>query len=1804
MRKGKFNKLTVRALTGLLLVSSFLPYQVLASPSSQQVENVLKSLSPEQRKALTELQIGQPVISPDINLTNPALTNVIIEFKQAPAKVEVIKQAAVGIHISTATAQEDAEEDHEVFKKFIQKMNATTTPGGITPFSVGEEKLKITKEYHYAFNGVAMTLPGSEIEALLKSGVVNRVWKDNIVQIDPKEMEIAPVQNQSQMNDNRIPLEGIDELHNRGIKGKGIRVGVLDTGIDYNHPDLMAVYKGYKAQQGVNPASINPTTVKGWDFIDNDADPMETTYQDWIDAGKPEGATYYTSHGTHVSGTIAGQGTNNVASPALGVAPDVDLYVYRVLGPYGSGAESGILSGIEKSIADGMQVINLSLGATYNDPIAPESIAINNATLSGVTCLVAAGNSGPNAKTVTVPGTSALGITVGASDFSMAIPTVSASVYTTVYAQFPDMKLLAKNFTDNLEDLTGKTYPIEFAGLGYSSDFEGKDFTGKVALVQRGENALDEKVVNARAAGATAVLLFNNVDGEIPHYTGQGPKFIPAFRLSKADGEYLLALNSKPTITFGAVGLIETDGNKLADFSGRGPVNTNYDIKPDIVGPGVAVYSSYPEYINSPEPGTDYSSAYARISGTSMATPHMAGVAALILQQNPAYTPFDVKAALMNTAGDLNGSYSVYEVGAGLVDVVQAVNATTSIKVMDKTSHVIDDQIVEIDDPTGSIFFGSHSKSVRSAVEETRKLVFKNNSAQAKEYHTSIEFLPAKPGMPDGAANGVTVSIPSTVSLATYQSVDLTASIVVPSDAALGRYEGYIHIANANQANDNYQIPFAVRVVEPGIDYIQLSNQAIMTKPPTIMHPFLENPEKILSFKLNSAMQTVEVLITDKDGLVLGSATDQRFDAVSAPIDEEIYIPKLVGGWFYPLIGDSSNSTIHTTAVDLPEGEYKIRMNATDLNGQAFTKEQAFVVDNTLPELHFRDKAPGVYEVSDDMYTTEEINGKNYRALWVHANVHDAALESLSSSNITQSANHLYYYENQNIFPDGEFPIQSNGDVKFGVTPTDIEEHPLTMNLFPVDMATNARLIRDFNHYGFIKAGSDYVVPQYNKDKVYLGDEITMTLNLNNVQKLISGTYNVEFYKHFDFVDVKVNPAFKAIADQQGLVVTIDPAVVSEHEWNSFMGVVNVGASISGDHFHGFDGDSPFLDVTFKLNDDKWFGVIRDKMNIEKNIEEFVYMKDGETEPTIAPVFNQINGFNIIPKQSTVESITWAEAFLDEEGYLDSNKDLSKIGSKAYAKAADGTTYEGTIEKDGLVFIDNLPVTEQDYNIIIEIPGHLKSILSATLSTLDEGERIGINPRLIQEQPINYAGDVNGDGMIDILDVKQIANNYNLRSVDTYSTSDLNLDGIVNERDMQFVVKNFLKKDDDVDNKPLTNDNGKTLENFLSELIPSQGSGSGSGFIPTPSEKQGTVTIDPNKLTSGTNGKATVEVPTNTTEIKLPSNTTDLLKQNNLEVKTGDLTLEIPSNVLKQLTASLSSDELKNSSISLRLGAFKDEKAKELLDKNTSSLDVKLAGQVYEFALSVKSKDGTTMTTLSKFDEPITITFNVNASADTQNVAVYYISEDSTLVYIGGEYKNGEIVAQISHFSKYAVLEVTKTFSDVPNTHWASAVIKDLVVKQIISGTTDSTFNPEGNVTRAEFTKLLVQALKLTATGETSFTDVDAKAWYASYVAAAVKAGIVSGKSDTIFVPNAQITREEMVAMLMRAYAITNTETQTAPTAVEFSDASEIATWAIAYVKAAAKLQFIQGRAEGEFVPKGLTTRAEAAQVIYNLLKK
>ncbi|QWH39595.1 S8 family serine peptidase [Bacillus mycoides] len=1372
MKRRKKGKLLIGTLAVGMLLSQGIPYNVLAeSPVKlnpvDNVEKVLTNLSADQRKALEQLDINPNfTISPDIDASSPELVKVIVEFNQAPAKIEVMKQAAKGKKIAATTAQAKVDEEHKVFKQHVESLKSKKDAG-----TYDTKKVEITREYKNAINGVAMTLPGVAVQELIQSGVVKRVYKDYEVKVEP------PVETKETIDPkmaDSIPQIGVDKLHAENIMGKGIKVGVLDTGVDYNHPDLKDAYKG------------------GYDFVDNDADPMETTYENWIKAGKPEypGYTYYTNHGTHVAGTIAAQKKNNADYAVKGVAPEVDLYAYRVLGPWGAGSTEGILAGMDKAIEDGMDVINMSLGAQTNDPLYATSVAVNNAMLSGVVTVVAAGNAGPNEKTLGSPGTAALGISVGASDAAMSIPTFNASVAS---EKFENMQLLGKDFPDKLEDLQGQSLPIVFAGLGKQADFTGKDLNGKIALIQRGEITFDEKIKNAKKAGAKAVIVYNNADGQISAYLGEGVGLIPSFRLSKADGERLKALG-EVAFKFETLSNTKTEGDHLADFSSRGPVNGNYDIKPDVVAPGVSVFSTAPEYINDPQDGVNYSNAYVRLSGTSMATPHVAGTAALILQEHPEYTPFDVKAALMNTSDDLNGQNSVYEVGAGRIDAYEAVHTDTSIKVLDKTQNVENGNVVDIDEQTGSIVFGRHVKQGDKPIETSKKVNIQNNGKEEKSFKVEVEYHGERTGIQDAVKNGVQVDVPASLTVASGKSQELRPKITVPSSAAAGRYEGYIHVTNANNPAETYQIPFAVMVTEKGFAYIRTNRHSVTNNTPYWQYM---NPLVLGAIKLNSPMKTIDIVVKDsKSGKAVGLTG--TIDGSNMMTDRE-YSGIFFTSYVYPFTNDPSKP-IGDVPVKLPEGDYTIEMLGHDEEGKSYVVGNPMIVDNTAPEVNM-DKKPGVIEINDSMFTIED----GQKAVWLHGTAKDATVDLLKSKglNYDQSSNTMAYYANSSSIK-GYFPIQANGDVKFGIEASDIATKPLNLKLATFDRATTVNR----QNYIFMKEGTEYTTSSYDKKDVKVGDPVTMTLSLNNVKQLVSGEFQVEFVNElFKFENVKLNNAVNQYVKEKGLEVSLQEPVVTEGDYFS---TVKVGASMTGNAFSGMDGDMPFLDVTFKVVHDEWyFG------DIFMDVKKASYMKAGQTAATAIPFYNTEN-LNIITKHSSVSGYIGPEAFLTEGGYLKKG-DYTKIGAQVYALSPSGKKYKGTIDKKGEYRIDGLPASDEVFTVVAEVPGHFKAMRKFIPGYFVNGEQRGQNFNFASLKGL--AGDVNGDRLIDIRDMQSVVEAYGKKDA-SILPQDINQDGVVDETDVRFIEKNFLQKEVGVPEvvKPKEKIGKKGLTDFLRQI--------------------------------------------------------------------------------------------------------------------------------------------------------------------------------------------------------------------------------------------------------------------------------------------------------------------------------------------------------------------------------------------------
>ena len=469
-------------------------------------------------------------------------------------------------------------------------------------------RLEIVARYDTIFNGVAIRGTAAELEKIARMDIVKNQY---------------PVYQYKALKENgpTFSTEKLRENFQHTQTGKGVKVGVIDTGIDYNHPDLKNNYKG------------------GYDTVDFDDDPMET---------EEEGAT---SHGTHVAGVIAADGEME------GIAPDADIYAYRALGPGGVGSSVQVIAAIEEAVKDGMDVINLSLGNDVNGPDWPTTHAVNKSIELGTTVVVAAGNSGPDAWTIGSPATSTDAITVGASALEMRAPFLQvAGAKERIWIQ-----VMAGSEAWDLN----KKFPVQYLGTG---EREINDVKGKIALFERGGIPFSHKALKAYQKGAVAVLISNNEEGNFQGGMDGVTLPIPVASLSNEAGEWLKQKAIKENQWVETVNL--SLGDQVAPFSSRGPVTTNWQIKPDILAPGVDIYSTVP-------------GGYESLQGTSMAAPHVAGIAALMKEAHPDWGPSDIKQAMTSTANPVRNGETLFlptEQGAGFIDVNEALTPSLMIE--------------------------------------------------------------------------------------------------------------------------------------------------------------------------------------------------------------------------------------------------------------------------------------------------------------------------------------------------------------------------------------------------------------------------------------------------------------------------------------------------------------------------------------------------------------------------------------------------------------------------------------------------------------------------------------------------------------------------------------------------------------------------------------------------------------------------------------------------------------------------------------------------------------------------------------------------------------------------------------------------------------------------------------------------------------------------------------------------------------------------------------------------------------------
>ncbi len=554
--------------------------------------------------------------------------------------------------------------------------------------------------YRYALNGFAAKLSAAEASRLAQRPEVARVWLDTDQHLD---------------TNNSSTFLGLDNqsggLH-AGLKllGENVVVGVIDSGVAPNHPSLLdtvdliprgcrsdwakssflglmlcSSYRRHPVQQTAYPPPV------GFSGACQAGPGFEAKYCN----NKVVGARYYVDgfltrhkldphefrsprdaagHGTHVATTIAGNSVDaslfgTKVAKVQGLAPRARVAIYKAcwvepdqVQP--TCATSDLARAVDDAVADGVDIINYSLGSNQNDITEPDGLALLNAFDAGVLAVVAAGNDGPNYGTITSPSSAPWVMTVAAS--SQAGTAFSDAISITAPTSLVgDIEMREASFTPAI---TVKS-PIEAPLIAAvdstptaSSTGSPRDacsaltnatrVTGRIVLVERGGCEFQVKITNAEAAGAVGVVVYNDAAGEPIVMNGDtGSVHIPAVMIGADDGQRLLtALSGTQQVTVklakGVFVPITTTGNIIADFSSRGPALTDANfLKPDVTAPGVDILAGM-----TPTPANGVQGErYTYYSGTSQATPEVSGVAALLKEAHPDWSPSALKSALMTS---------------------------------------------------------------------------------------------------------------------------------------------------------------------------------------------------------------------------------------------------------------------------------------------------------------------------------------------------------------------------------------------------------------------------------------------------------------------------------------------------------------------------------------------------------------------------------------------------------------------------------------------------------------------------------------------------------------------------------------------------------------------------------------------------------------------------------------------------------------------------------------------------------------------------------------------------------------------------------------------------------------------------------------------------------------------------------------------------------------------------------------------------------------------------------------------------
>jgi minor extracellular serine protease Vpr len=744
------------------------------------------------------------------------------------------------------------------------------------------------------WNGMSISIKPRDVNKLSAMPGVKAVYPVFTVQI-PETTDFSNPELST-----ALAMTGADVAQSDlGYTGTGIRVAVMDTGIDYDHPDLGGCF------------GAGCRVFTGWDFV-GDAFNADTTSPSYNPVASPDPfPDDCNGHGTHVAGIVGANGD------AVGVAPGVTFGAYRVFGCEGSTTADIMIAAMERALVDDMDVLNMSIGSAYTWPQYPTAQAADLLVSEGMIVVASIGNNGANGLySAGAPGLGEDVIGVASYDNSH-INALTFNVNPPGDGRAVAYLDLA---TTDSPPTSGNSDEIVHVGRGCSVPLDPylADPAGKVALIERGTCTFDEKYQRAVASGATGVIIYNSTAGLFAGGGVIGSPGIFGISISRADGLYLRTLvGSSAAWTNVRINALNPVGGLISSFSSYG-LSPDLSLKPDIGAPGGLIRSTYPLELGG----------YATISGTSMSSPHVAGAVALLLQARPSLLPNEVRDILQNSADPKVWSLNpgtglldhVHRQGAGMLDIDDSILSTTVI-----TPAKI---------ATGEGEAGAFVQT----------LTVENTSASSVTYNLSYINALSTGGVITPsffASNATVVFSASSVAVPAGGSATVTATINPATGPVNGQYGGYI-VFTPQAGGQTYRVPFAGFVGDyqgiqaltptangfPWIAYLNggFFNKLVNTSDWTFTMQGDDVPYILIHFEHQIQLLQVEIRKPNGDKVHL----------IYNDIMYEEFLPRNASSTgFFALAWDGTR--LHNSGNDnvkvVPDGQYYFIVNALKANG-------------------------------------------------------------------------------------------------------------------------------------------------------------------------------------------------------------------------------------------------------------------------------------------------------------------------------------------------------------------------------------------------------------------------------------------------------------------------------------------------------------------------------------------------------------------------------------------------------------------------------------------------------------------------------------------------------------------------------------------------------------------------------------------------------------------------------------------------------------------------------------------------------